>query len=345
MVELTTLLGAKFRHSSPYHPQTNTHVERYNSTLATNLSLLIQREDQRDWDEHLKLVQYAQLVGAQEVLGRLSPLFLKGGWDAMDPIDRAMDVDDAEVRDKMLAEWMAGLQRARQLAMQSQALAAARDVKRMALKVKQLDVDVGQEVWVIFPNVGKGRSRKLAFRLHGPYILEKWVQEAKRTAWLVHKDDPKDKIMAHVDRIVRKKEVPQALREAWKPIRLELVRQEAKEEGGRKVEKEKEEDGAAPVAADAETQAEIDRELDDHEYVVETILDHDDTSDKGWVQYKVRFAGYGPEHDLWFYSEELAKSAPEVVKAYKQAQDERRESTSTTRSGRTRLPTRKAREG
>ena len=58
--ELIAVLGAKFRHS-PYHPQTNTHVERYNKTLATNLSLLLERKDQKDWDEYLGEVEYAQL--------------------------------------------------------------------------------------------------------------------------------------------------------------------------------------------------------------------------------------------------------------------------------------------
>ena len=65
MKDLAKLLGAKFKHSSPYHPQTNTHVERYNKTIATQLSLMVERVDQRDWDEHLKFVEYANLVGAQ----------------------------------------------------------------------------------------------------------------------------------------------------------------------------------------------------------------------------------------------------------------------------------------
>ncbi len=62
MSELAKLLGAKFKHSSPYHPQTNTHVERYNKTVASHLSLMVERDDQRDWDEHLKFVEYANLV-------------------------------------------------------------------------------------------------------------------------------------------------------------------------------------------------------------------------------------------------------------------------------------------
>ena len=90
MKELAKLLGAKFKHSSPYHPQTNTHVERYNRTIATHLSLMVERLDQRDWDEHLKFVEYANLVGAQAVLGKISPAFLNGGWEALDPLDRVM---------------------------------------------------------------------------------------------------------------------------------------------------------------------------------------------------------------------------------------------------------------
>ena len=52
MTELATLLGAEFRHSSPYRPQTNAHVERFNKTLATHLSLMLKRQDQRDWDQY-----------------------------------------------------------------------------------------------------------------------------------------------------------------------------------------------------------------------------------------------------------------------------------------------------
>jgi transposase InsO family protein len=173
MQELMTVLGAEFRHSSPYHPQTNTHVERYNKTIAMQLSLMLKRNDQRDWDRYLRHVEYAQLVGAQKVLGRVSPLFLKGGWEALDPVDVAMDATAVQTKSKKeLGEWMEDLQRARQLAMQSQESELARQAAASNKKGKLLDIDTGDTVWVRFPNVGKGKSRKLAFRMHGPYVVK-----------------------------------------------------------------------------------------------------------------------------------------------------------------------------
>ena len=221
--ELVVLLGAKFRHSSPYHPQTNTHVERYNKTLATHLSLMLQRKDQKDWDQYLGEVEYAQLVGAQRVLGHFSPLFLRGGFDAVDPMDRAMGVDAVETESVKVGELITRIQKARQIAMESQELAIAREAKRANDKAKKLKVDVGDDVWVMFPNVGTGRSKKLAFRLHGPYTLKSWLGEKKRTARLAHVGDENDSIIAHVDRIVKKGTLPDRLLIAWKPFMMRIA--------------------------------------------------------------------------------------------------------------------------
>jgi hypothetical protein len=295
------------------------------ATLATHLSLMIEREDQKDWDKHLKLVQYAQLVGAQRVLGRFSPMFLEGGWEAMDPMDVAMGVGE-QPKSRLLGEWMHGLAQARQIAMQAQASAVARDVKRLVLKAKELDVDVGDEVWVVFPNVGTGKSKKLAFKAHGPYILKEWLHGAKRVALLSHKAEPKDVIMAHVDRLVRKRDLPRRLREAWKPVRLLPVRGGDGAGGGGRSEGPAPEQAAglrqaaqaaAPpaVAADKEVQREVERALEDEDFRIERILDHVE-DDKGARMYKVRFLGYGPKDDLWYEDEDLARTAPEMLAEY-----------------------------
>jgi RNase H-like domain found in reverse transcriptase/Integrase zinc binding domain/Integrase core domain/Zinc knuckle len=316
MKELLELLGAQFRHSSPYHPQTNTHVERYNKTIATNLSLLLERDDQRDWCQHLRQVEYAQLVGAQQVLGRFSPMFLKGGWEAMDPMDAAMGTDEIPTRSMKLGEWMAGLQRARQIAMQSQESAVARDAKRVNLKVKELKVDVGDTVWVMFPNVGAGKSRKLAFKMHGPYILREWLHNNKRVAELSHEQDEKDRIKVHVDRMVLKKDLPNKLRDEWKPLRMKPADQEEGSNSKSKVQEVDQQNAEVEELA-PEVAKELEKELEDQEYEIEKILDHVEDED-GSVQYKVRFVGYGPKSDLWYTDDEMLEWAPELVADYEE---------------------------
>ncbi len=317
MKELTQILGAEFRHSSPYHPQTNTHVERYNKTIATQLSLMLKRDDQRDWDEYLRHVEYAQLVGAQRVLGRVSPLFLKGGWEALDPSDAAMDPVAMQTRSKRLGEWMADLQRARQLAMESQELEIAREARTSGKKLKKRDVDIGDTVWVMFPNVGTGKSRKLAFRMHGPYVLKEWLHGRKRVAMLGHESEPNDIIMAHVDRMVRKKDVPQRLKDQWKPIKLKHIDGMQRKQNG-DAQKQIQAAEATWKSVGADVAEELRKELDDVEMdmdhiVAKSYVIEDDR--EGW-QYQVRFVGYGPKDDEWYWEEDLWKTAPKEVKEF-----------------------------
>ena len=331
MTELAEILGAEFKHSSPYHPQTNTHVERFNRTLATQLSLMMKRDDQSDWDQYLKFVEYAQLVGAHSALGRLSPLFLKGGWEALDPTDVAMGVQEVQTRDKDLGVWMRDLQIARQIAMESQEQALMRQAKyELGKRHKKRDVDVGDTVWVMFPNVGVGKSKKLAFRMHGPYVLNRWLHGGRRVAVLGHKDEPRDEIVVHVDRMVRKKELPERLIKEWKPIRLGNAEPE-KRRARVEHEMRKAEEDAKKRNKKSRPDVEKDQqaELADPDLRIEKIVNKSFVMDEprgkkkkhsGW-QYKVRFVGYGPRADEWYWEEDLMQTAPEMVEEFNEEWD------------------------
>ncbi len=302
----------------------------------------------------MKHVQYAQLVGAYQVLGRLSPLFLKGGWEAMDPIDAGMGSEEINVRSKEVGEWMEDLQRARQIAMQSQQSSVAKDAIKYNLKAKDLDLDVGDKVWVMFPNVGIGKTKKLAFKLHGTYM--EWLHDNKRVALLSHEDDEKDIIKAHVDRMV--KDLEEKVMKMWKPIKLNLVyegTEEKEQEKEKEVEKvvkgkktkkvmEKKEEKVDEEKIieenleklDEETRKDIEKELDDEEYAIEKIIDHQE-DEEGVVQYKVRFVGYGPKDDLWYDEDDLVRTSPMLVSAYQEKVEEQAKmlrKTNKKRSGR-----------
>ncbi|KAI5637607.1 integrase core domain-containing protein [Phthorimaea operculella] len=68
-------------HFTPkYCPQVNT-VERYNRTLVTALSILVQN-DHRSWDLHLPRIQFAMNTSVNETT-RYSPYFLVHGREAV----------------------------------------------------------------------------------------------------------------------------------------------------------------------------------------------------------------------------------------------------------------------
>ncbi len=238
----------------------------------------------------------------------------------MDPIDRAMGTDEVQTSSKELGEWMEGLQRARQIAMQSQESSVLRDARRVNLNVKRLKVDVGDAVWVMFPNIGAGKSRKLGFKMHGPYILKKWLHDNKRVAELSHERDDKDRIKVHVDRMVPKKDLPKRLENAWKPLRLKPVEEVDREDiGGGGLQGVDQADAGVEELA-PEVAKELDKELEDQEYEIEKILDHVEEED-GSRQYKVRFVGYGPKSDLWYTDDEMLEWAPGLVAEYEAEED------------------------
>ena len=56
--EVCRRLGIKKIRTTPLHPQSNSHAEHFNHTLATQLAILTSHQ-QRDWDLHLPLVLWA----------------------------------------------------------------------------------------------------------------------------------------------------------------------------------------------------------------------------------------------------------------------------------------------
>ena len=94
--ELYNLLNIRPICTSPYHPQTDGLVERFNKTLKALLRKLVNKEG-RDWDRLLPYVLFAYREVPQSTKG-FSPFELLYGREVRGPLDVLKEEWEAEKR-------------------------------------------------------------------------------------------------------------------------------------------------------------------------------------------------------------------------------------------------------
>ena len=82
--KLTARFEIKHLFSTPYHPQTNGLVERFNRTLCESLAKLSQQTKQ--WDEYVRPVLFAYRTSKQATT-KMTPFYLTYGRKARLPVD------------------------------------------------------------------------------------------------------------------------------------------------------------------------------------------------------------------------------------------------------------------
>jgi len=81
----------KHKLSSPYHPQTNGLVERFNRTLCESLAKVSEKED--EWDEHIESVLFAYRTTKHNTTKK-TPFFMVYGREAILPIEEFKNGED-----------------------------------------------------------------------------------------------------------------------------------------------------------------------------------------------------------------------------------------------------------
>ena len=84
----TQVLGIEKTRTTPLHPQSDGMVERYNRTLEHQIAMFV-NENQKDWDQHISLLQMAYRTAMHEFTG-LTPAKLMVGRELRVPLDLLM---------------------------------------------------------------------------------------------------------------------------------------------------------------------------------------------------------------------------------------------------------------
>ncbi|CAG2212114.1 unnamed protein product [Mytilus edulis] len=173
--EVCKVLDIKKTRTTPYHPQSDGMVERFNKTLATMLSAYVQ-EHQRDWDKYIPFVMMAYRASEHDTTGQ-TPNRLMFGRESTTPLDILYEMPPSIKgipQHKWAWELKERLEDAHSFVRQRMPGEMRRQKRYHDLKLSYESFRSGDQVYVYFPVRKTGKSPKLTCFWRGPFtILEK----------------------------------------------------------------------------------------------------------------------------------------------------------------------------
>ncbi len=170
--EMCKLFDIEKTRTTPYHPQSDGMVERFNRTLATMLTAYVST-NQRDWDDQLPYVMMAYRSSEHETTG-MSPNMLMLGREVSTPLDLMFELPQLikpipnnqwvwELRDR--------IETAHNTVRKSTQQAMHRQKRIHDLRCSYETFEAGDQVFVYFPVRKIGTSAKLTPFWRGPYQI------------------------------------------------------------------------------------------------------------------------------------------------------------------------------
>ncbi|KAK3102810.1 hypothetical protein FSP39_014067 [Pinctada imbricata] len=197
--EMCSLLGIHKTRTTPYHPQSDGMVERFNRTLATMLSAYV-NERQSDWDTFIPYVMMAYRSVRHETTG-FTPNRLMLGRETSTPLDLQYEMPQSIKRCPQNA-WVWDLQdkmeEAHRIVRRYAGSQMVRQKRYHDQKLSWEAFSEGDSVYVYFPVKKTGQSSKFVSFWRGPYKV------LKKMSNLTYEIDcgPKGKPQViHVDRM------------------------------------------------------------------------------------------------------------------------------------------------
>ena len=177
--DVCKLLGIHKTRTTPYHPQSDGMVERFNRTLGNGLSMFV-NQNHTDWDKHVPFLLMAYRSATHETT-KVTPGQMMFGRELKLPVDlwqertssgeQTMDGNEhAEMLQNRLGE-------VHNFARENIDLNVRGMKQRYDLKSAQKRYPSGSGVWLHTVQQKKGRSPKLSMRWEGPYVVVKHLND------------------------------------------------------------------------------------------------------------------------------------------------------------------------
>ncbi|MCG8032936.1 MAG: DDE-type integrase/transposase/recombinase, partial [Candidatus Thiodiazotropha taylori] len=173
--EVCFLLDIKKTRTTPYHPQSDGMVERFNKTLEGLLRAFV-NDEHSDWDERLPYVLMAYRSSVNETTG-YTPNTLMLGREVTVPLDIqfANPHNAKEIQTEFVSNLQFRMEQAHEMAREHIQTEMRRQKRYHDNKLFWEKFSVGDEVYIFSLRKHTGRSPKFTYYWHGPYeIIEKY---------------------------------------------------------------------------------------------------------------------------------------------------------------------------